>query len=140
MDLVEKIWRNKSKGEVNPLAFSEVAQEMAKKISDDGGGERGRQNKSSQIRKYYNVIFNLNQRAQLEGANWNVILAQLHRQLALVHYAKGRKLVTNSFVDMMDELIRAVSEKEEQGRKDLEVITNFLEAFMAYYRECRPRD
>ncbi len=140
MALVEKIWRNKDKGEINPRAFSEVAQEWAKKISDEGGGERGRQNKSSQLRKYYDVIFHLNQRAQLSTTNWDAILAQLHRQLALVHYAKGRKLVTDSFVTMMDELIKAVSEREEEGRKDLEIIANFLEAFMAFYKECRPRD
>ena len=75
----------------------------------------------------------------MEGSDWNAILAQLHRQLALVHYAKGRDLVTESFVAMMDELIKAVSDVEEQGKKDLEVITNFLEAFMAFYKECRPK-
>ena len=133
MALVERIWKDKAKGEVNPLAFSDLAQKMASQISNDGGGERGRQNKSSQLRKYYDVIFNLNQRAKMAGASWNAILAQLHRQLALVHYAKGRKLVTASFASMMDELIRAVKEP-----KDLQVITDFLEAFMAYYKECRP--
>lgn len=132
MALVEQIWKDKSKNEVNPLAFSELAQKIAKKISDEGGGKKGRQNKSSQLRKYYDVIFNLNQRAKVEGANWNAILAQLHRQLALVHYAKGRNLVTDSFVKMMDELIKAVNNKE-----DLQIVTDFLESFMAFYKEYR---
>jgi len=133
LNLVNKIWKDKAKGEVNPLAFSEVAQELAKKISEEGGGERGRQNKSSQLRKYYDAIFNLNQRTKIEEAKWNAILAQLHRQLALVHYAKGRRLVTQSFVAMMDELIKAVDTP-----KDLQTITDFLEAFMAFYKEYRP--
>ena len=64
-----------------------------------------------------------------------LFIAQLHRQLALVHYAKGRELVSDSFVKMMDELIGAVEKKE-----DLQVITDFLEAFMAYYKECRPKN
>jgi len=133
MALVEKIWKDKSKGKVNPMAFSELAQNLATNISEEGGGPRGRQNKSSQLRKFYDVIFNLNQRARSEEANWDTILAKLHRQLALVHYAKGRKLVTDSFVSMMDELIKAVEKPE-----DLQVVTDFLETLMAFYKECRP--
>jgi len=131
MSLVGKIWKNKEKNELNPTAFSELAQSLAIKISNDGGGLKGKLNKSSQLRKFYDTIFNLNQRVTVD--NWNAILAQLHRQLALVHYAKGRKLVTDSFVRMMDELIKAVEKPS-----DLQVITNFLETFMAFYKECRP--
>ena len=68
----------------------------------------------------------------MTASNWNAILAQLHRQLALVHYAKGRNLVTDSFVKMMDELIKAVN-----NREDLQIITDFLESFMAFYKEYR---
>lgn len=134
MSLVAQIWKDKKKEEVNPLAFSELAQQQAKKIHEEGLNRRGRpeKNKSTQLRKYYDVIFNLNQRAKITKENWNATLAQLHRQLALVHYAKGRKLVTDSFVSMMDELIKAVEKRE-----DLQVITDFLEAFMAYYKELR---
>ncbi len=137
LNLEKQIWKDKAKGEVNPLAFSELAQKLAHRISEEGGGPRGRKNKSTQLRKYYDAIFNLNQRAksQIDETKWNAILAQLHRQLALVHYSKGRDLVTDSFVSMMDELIKAVN-----TWKDLQVITDFLEAFMAYYKECRPRN
>ncbi|QJA06828.1 type III-A CRISPR-associated protein Csm2 [Thermosulfurimonas marina] len=140
MALVEKIWKDKAKEQINPWAFSEVAQEWAQRISQEGGGKEGHKNKNSQIRKYYDVIFNLNQRSKQGGGNWNFILAQLHRQLALVHYARGRDLVTDSFVKMMEELIKAVSEDAKRGPRDLETVAQFLEAFMAYYRECRPKD
>ncbi len=134
MALVERIWKDKARKEVNPLAFSELAQAIANKIHQEGLNRRGKpeKNKSTQLRKYYDVIFNLNQRAKMAGGKWNAIQAQLHRQLALVHYAKGRNLVTDSFVKMMDELIRAVENKQ-----DLQVITDFLEAFMAFYKEYR---
>ena len=134
MALVEQIWKDKSKNEVNPLAFSELAQKRAREIHEEGLNRRGKpeKNKSTQLRKYYDVIFNLNQRAKMTASNWNAILAQLHRQLALVHYAKGRNLVTDTFVKMMDELIKAVN-----NREDLQIITDFLESFMAFYKEYR---
>jgi len=189
MALVERIWKDKAKGEVNPLAFSDLAQKMAQKVDIEGRDlltseenkeikrkfknkkdrdlakeklqkEKEKQmqkmtyeewliekvnwkdksNKPTQIRKFYNVIFDLHQRTknQTEETKWNEIIAQLHRQLALVHYARGRNLVTNSFVNMLEELIKAIDQTPEQGKKDLEVVTNFLEAFMAYYKECRP--
>ena len=135
MGLIEEIWKNKKANVVKPRAFSDVAQKKATKISEDGGGPRGRKNQSSQLRKYYDVIFNLNQMSKVPGTSWNSILARLHRQVALVHYAKGRNLVTGEFVSMMDELIKSVERPE-----DLQVVTDFLEAFMAYYKECRPKN
>jgi len=54
---------------------------------------------------------------------------ELNRELALVHYAKGKDKVTNKFVDMMKELITAVKNKD-----DLDVITRFLECFIAFYK------
>ena len=182
MKLVEKIWQSKSENIVNPVAFSELARNLAKAIDIEGrefltdedrkranqeirdprerdehlrklagrreeeyknlpyetwilekDGWKDRQNKPTQIRKFYDAIFKLNQRARAGATNWPSIVAQLHRQLALVHYAKGRKLVTDTFVSMMEELIKAVNRPE-----DLQVITDFLETFMAYYKECRP--
>jgi len=135
MNLVKQIWKDRKSKVINPVAFSSLAQRMAKAISDEGGGKKGRKNQSSQLRKHYDVIFNLNQRAKLSELNWNVILATLHKQLALIHYAHGRNLVTSSFVSMMDELIETIKDPD-----DLQVVTDFLEAFMAYYKEERPQN
>ena len=166
MALVEQIWKDKAKGEVNPLAFSALAQKLAQiwdiEGRDFGKGKelekekyktlayqewlkvknkgKDKKNKPAQIRKFYDVIFNLNNKAK-QKIRTNPeeelpieILVQLHRQLALVHYAKGRDLVTKSFVEAMEELIKATVKV-----RDLETITNFLEAVMAYYKECRPK-
>ncbi|NPA39138.1 MAG: type III-A CRISPR-associated protein Csm2 [Thermodesulfobacteria bacterium] len=129
---MEKIWINKEKGELNPLAFSELAQNLAKKISESGGRNK---NKPSQIRKYYDTIFKLNERAKMVGANFNSILVELNRELALLYYALGREKVTEEFVKMMEELIKSVKNSE-----DLNVITQFLECFMAFYKCYRPKD
>lgn len=134
-NLVREIWKDREKNILNPLAFSETARNWAVKINQEGGRSK---NKQSQLRRFYDAIFNLNTQAQtlkdeaLKDKAWNMIEVQLHRQIALIHYAKGRGLVTESFVSMMEELIKAV-----RNREDLKVITSFLEAFMAFYRELR---
>ena len=130
--LEEKIWKDRSKGELNPEAFSSYARELAQTVRNEG---KGRTNKQSQLRKFYDVIFNLNQKAQMmEGDEryWNAIKVQLHRQIALVHYAKGRDLVSKTFVAMMEELINSVENPD-----DLQVVVDFMETFMAFYRELR---
>ncbi|WP_297446751.1 type III-A CRISPR-associated protein Csm2 [Desulfurobacterium sp.] len=139
LKLEKMIWKDKKSNIVNPEAFSKVSERLAYEISSEGGKNK---NRPSQLRKFYDSILNLNQRAkttQKDSKNWkitwNSILMQLHRQLALVHYAKGRGNVTDKFVRMMEELINSVNTPE-----DLDVITHFLEAFMAFYKEYRPKD
>jgi len=139
-NLVREIWKDREKNIINPLAFSETAKRLAEEIDREGVDRKGKKskNKQSQLRRFYDAIFNLNTQAQtlkdeaLKDKAWNMIEVQLHRQIALIHYAKGRGLVTESFVSMMEELIKAV-----RNREDLKVITSFLEAFMAFYRELR---
>ena len=137
--LAKLIWRDREANLVNPEAFSKIAAKLANNVNAEGGRSK---NRPSQLRKFYEAIFNLNQRAKIIKKNqreweitWNTILMQLHRQLALVHYAKGRGNVTDAFVKMMEDLINSVKDF-----KDLDVITHFLEAFMAFYKELRPRE
>lgn len=134
--IVEEIWKEGKGGKLNPLAFSEVAKNLAKDISEEGGKKK---NRRSQLMKYYDAILKLNERAKIikeeekekdkdKDKDFNTILVQLNRQLALVYYARGRDKVTDKFVKMMEELIKSVENKD-----DLEVITNFLECFIAFY-------
>ncbi len=127
MGLVEEIWKDKEKEELNPLAFSEVAKDWAEKIAGDGKNL----NKRSQLMKYYDTIVKLNERAK-NTEDFNIILVQLNRELALIHYARGRGKVSDTFVEMMEELIKSVNSKN-----DLKVITDFLECFIAFYTEKR---
>lgn len=53
--------------------------------------------------------------------------------IAKVVYAKGRKLVTDSFVKMMKDGINQIHD-----RKDIQVFTNFLESFMGFYKVHGP--
>ncbi len=129
-NLKNEIWKD---GKVNPFAFSDVAKRCAKKIAKDGREEKGK-NAQSQIRKYYDSILRLYEKVK-QGYDFDVILMELNRELALIYYAKGRNKVTDSFVIMMESLIKEVDAVEK-----LEVITMFLECFVAFYKVYGPRN
>jgi CRISPR-associated protein Csm2 len=63
-----------------------------------------------------------------------MILPHVHMLVAKTAYAQGRKLVTQSFVDLIKSGITQIEEKE-----DLQVFANFLEAFIGFYKVYRPR-
>ncbi len=133
---IKDIWYDKQQGLIKPEALSQLAREKAQIIYSAASRQT---NKISQLRKYYDTIFRLNQIAKNvndseNSPQWIKIKAELHRELALIHYAKGRKLVCDNFVSMMETLITAI-----ENKKDLQVVTDFLEAFMAYYKELNPR-
>ena len=128
-----KLWKDKSKEQLDPELFSKKADELAKQIAGDGG--RGK-NKSSQIRRYFDEVVRLNDLAQ-QGTDEEMsykVLPQVHMLIAKVVYAEGRSLVTNSFVDLMKNGIEQIRDK-----KDLQVFTNFLESFMGFYKVYKPR-
>lgn len=129
-NLWQLLWKDPQNYIPNPEAFSKVAEERAMEISKDGKDERGnpKRNKTSQLRKFYDELFKLNQRAKMPGINWDTILPHVHMLIAKVAYAKGRDLVTDSFVSMLKDLLSKVEHKEQ-----LHVVTSFLEAFMAFY-------
>ncbi|MEJ5299603.1 MAG: type III-A CRISPR-associated protein Csm2 [Thermodesulforhabdaceae bacterium] len=131
--LWKELWKDEKTNLVNPEAFSKIAEEWAKKIS--GEDQNQRKNKTSQLRKFYDEIFKLNQRARAQESNWDEILPYVHLVIAKAAYAKGRGLVTDSFVNELKEMLSNVKTREH-----LHAVTTFLEAFMAFYKQYRPRD
>jgi CRISPR-associated protein Csm2 len=136
-NLWQILWKDSQNYIPNPEAFSKVAEEWARKISEEGKDDRGnaKRNKTSQLRKFYDELFKLNQRARMPEINWDTILPHVHMLIAKVAYAKGRDLVTDKFVSMLKDLLSQVKHKEQ-----LHVVASFLEAFMAFYKQYRPRD
>jgi len=127
-----KLWKDKIKGQLDPRLFSKIAKDLAKSIGEDGGRNK---NKNSQVRRYFDEIVRLNTQVQQADENQfrYQILPQVHMLIAKVVYAKGRKLVTDSFVEMMKSGIEQI-----QDRKDLQVFKNFLESFMGFYKIYGP--
>ena len=125
------LWKDRENKKVDPLLFSEKAEDLAKQISKSG---KKKINASTQLRRFYDEVNRLNSQAKNQNADWDAILAQVHMIVAKVAYAQARELVSKDFVTLMKALIRQV-----KTREDLQVFTAFFEAFMGFYKVYRPR-
>lgn len=125
------LWQDKKTNKLDPTLFSQKAEDLARKIGEEG---RGNENKSTQLRRYFDELVRLDTQAKAKNADMDLILPQVHMLVAKVAYAKGRKLVSDSFVDMMKIGITQINDKD-----DLRVFTNFLESFMGFYKMYRPK-
>lgn len=121
-----ELWQNREEKRLDPELFSTKAENFAKQIKNEASRTV---NKSTQLRKFYDEISRLNARAQMQGANWNLILPQVHMVVAKTAYAKGRGLISESFVNHMRDGISQIKEVE-----DLRVFSSHLEAFMGFYK------
>lgn len=124
-----EFYRDKQKRTLNPLLFSSVAEDWAKKIRDGGTREKDK-NKRSQLRKFYDEVLRLNTLAKMSPGDWENIHPYVNMLIAKVVYARGRNKVTQEFEDMLKSCIGHV-----QADKDLDVFANFFEAFMGFYRQ-----
>lgn len=126
------LWKDKKAEQLDPELFSKIAEDLAKKIGEEGGSGK---NKNSQVRRYFDEVVRLNTLAQqMDNEEMkNKVLPQVHMLIAKVVYAKGRKLVTDSFVNMMKDGINQIRDKD-----DLQVFANFLESFMGFYKVYGP--
>lgn len=119
------LWKDREKKLVDPLLFSEKAEQWAQNL-----GSCGRNiNKGSQLRRFFDEVVRLNDTAKAGGVEMELILPSLHMLIAKAAYAKGRKLVSDDFVSLLKDGIGQVETKE-----DLRVFANFFEAFMAFYK------
>jgi CRISPR-associated protein Csm2 len=110
---------------IRPELFSRTAEELAKSFAG-----KGKHNKRSQIRKFYDELLRLNTLANNGNEEWGNILPYVHMLIAKATYAEGRDLVTGDFVDFLRKCIDQV-----QSHKDLDVFASFFEAFMGFYRK-----
>ncbi len=125
-----ELWKDREQKKIDPKLFSETAEEFAREI----GQEDRRKNKGTQLRRFFDEIVRLNSQAQAEGSDWDTILPLVHMIVAKAAYAQGRRLVTRSFVDLIKSGINQIKEKD-----DLQVLTNFMESFMGFYKIYGPK-
>jgi len=118
---------------LNPVAadlFDKTAKAQAKAVADDK-----RVNKPSQLRKFYDEIVMWEQKASLHPDKFQEYLPFIRMLNAKVAYAKGRNLVDDKFVNLMNEGLRQVDSAES-----LRTFKLFMEAFMGFYKQERPKD
>jgi len=118
---------------INKHLFSDVAEFWAENVHKEAVDERGREknlNKRSQIRKFYDEVVRYNEIVKRNKDEWSTIHPFVNMIIAKVVYAEGRKLVSSKFVDLIKNCVKQVEDPE-----DLDVFTNFFEAFMGFYRK-----
>lgn len=142
------LWKDKANKKLEPTLFSETAEKLAQDIGNDGRNrDIAGDNKSTQLRRYFDEVVRLNTQAKAKGADMelntqakangadmDLILPQVHMLVAKVVYAQGRKLVSSSFVEMMKSGISQINDKD-----DLQVFANFFESFIGFYKMHGPK-
>lgn len=130
-----QLWKDRENKVLDPVLFSSIANEKAEKIHRDGLDKWGneKQNSSTQLRRFFDEIARLNAKAQAPDSKWEIILPQVHMVVAKTAYAKGRKLVTESFVDLFGGTIR----DQVATKDDLRAFASFFEAFIGFYKSYR---
>ena len=115
--------------EDNIELFGNVAKNLAEEIEREG---RGQVNKGTQIRKFYDAVLKLNQKAQnVRATEYKTrvypFVVMLKSKAA---HAKARKLVSNKFVDMINSCVVQANTKEK-----MELFKLFFEAFLGFYKK-----
>jgi CRISPR-associated protein Csm2 len=133
---MEKIifWKDREKQIVDPELFSKTAEDLAKKIAEDSINVRN-SNKRTQIRKFYDEIVRLSMLSKSRPNEWEELLPMVHMVTAKAAYANGRKLISEGFLRFLRNSIEQIKKPE-----DLNVFSNFFEAFMGFYRLHGPRN
>jgi len=129
---VFNLWKDREKGLIDPLLFSETAEKFAREIG--GEGKKGRNlNKGTQLRRFFDEIVRLQSQAKNDAEKWSNLLPYIHMLVSKAAYAEGRKLVSSSFVNLIKSGINQI-----ETPRDLNVFTNFFESFMGFYKLYGP--
>lgn len=127
------LWKDREKRAINPELFSKTAENLAKIIKEDRE-QKGRLNKRTQLRKFYDEVVRLSSLAKARHHDeWTNILPMVHMLTAKAAYARGRELISSNFMEFIRGSVDQVNEPE-----DLELFANFFEAFMGFYRLYGP--
>ncbi|MFH1293917.1 MAG: type III-A CRISPR-associated protein Csm2 [Pseudomonadota bacterium] len=126
-------WKDKANRKIDPTLFSIMAESLAKQLRADHDSSRGRANKRTQIRKFYDEVLRLDMEAKTRPQEWDNILPLIHMMVAKAAYARGRNLVSDNFLNFIKTSIKQISAWD-----DLRIFANFFEAFMGFYRQHGP--
>ena len=129
-----EFWLDRSETRIDPKLFSEKARMMAEDLGNENKNQ-SRLNKRTQIRKFYDEVLRLNGLALSTQVPWDSVLPQVHMLVAKTAYAKGRELVSQNFLNFIQDSVGQV-----QSKDDLRVFADFFEAFMGFYRLYGPNN
>lgn len=129
-----EFWKDKSKKIVDPELFSSIAEKKAEEIAKNAE-KKGKVDKRSQIRKFYDEVLNFSLRLKNKPDDFEKMLPYIKMLKAKVAYAKGRDLISEDFKKFITESLDKIKDKD-----DFDVFVSFFEAFMGYYKLYRPSE
>lgn len=123
-----QFWQDPAKRLIDPMLFSEKAEELAKLIASDRRMESGA-NKPTQIRKFYDEVIRFKGICVSDPENFPAVLPYIKMLNAKIAYAQGRKLITSNFGLFINKSLKQVNNKD-----DFEIFCSFFEAFIGFYK------
>ncbi len=115
---------------LNPELFSGQAKKVAEEIARDG-----KANKSSQLRRFYDEIVVWEEKLAVDPTKFDEFLPFIRMLNAKAAYARGREVVSESFVCLVEHTLAQV-----RDAKTMTLCKLFWEAFMGFYKSERPSD
>ncbi len=127
-------WKDKNKKIIDPELFSTKAEELARKIYREQEESRGKANKPTQLRKFYDEVLRFN--SMIQGLSedkrkeeFEKILPYIKMLNAKAAYALGRDLISKSFKDFIFNSLNKIDDLS-----DFETFAGFFESFMGFYK------
>jgi CRISPR-associated protein Csm2 len=110
--------------QIDAQLFNQVALSTAKTISSD------KTNKPTQLRRFYDEIVMWDNKIMMypdKFTEYRPFILMLNAKTA---YAKGRKLVDQNYVNLLEHCTKQVTNPET-----MRIFKLFMEAFMGFYKE-----
>ena len=121
----------KTEEKLDPELFNTVDQQAAQRIAGDD--PRKTDNKPTQLRKFYDEIVLWDNKVLMHPEKFDEYLPFIRMLNAKAAYAKGRKLVDDNYVRLLNNGLQQVTNPET-----LHTFKLFMEAFMGFYKQERP--
>ncbi|TAN46362.1 MAG: type III-A CRISPR-associated protein Csm2 [Methylococcaceae bacterium] len=118
---------------LNPELFNRIAHDAAKAVAYRDDGKPRVENKSTQLRRFYDEILLWESRSTQQPDKFDEFLPFIRMINAKVAYAKGRRLVDQTFADLMQHSLSEVT-----NAATLTTCKLFWEAFMGFYKLEHP--
>ena len=127
---------SKIDGKLDSELFNETAKGAAVEVAN--GSDRI--NKPTQLRKFYDEIVLWDNKVlihpkKMQSEKFDEYLPFIRMLNAKVAYAEGRRLVDPNFVKLLHTGLKQVECPET-----LHIFKLFMEAFMGFYKQVRPKD
>lgn len=124
-----RFWKDKNKKLIEPELFSSTAENLAKVLYREQQESKGKANKPTQIRKFYDEVVRFDTLLKANPSEFDCTLPYLMMLNAKAAYAMGRDLVSKGFKEFISASLKQVKDKDDFG-----VFASLFEALMGYYK------